>query len=80
MSSTLVWEVITRKENTLCTATKFLLQELADGRTVDMFMSDLDIPVLKGLRVGRHEDVKSDIDELIEAIEAHGQIKVSEVF
>lgn len=78
MSSTLYWKPVTpNKDMDLGTGLKLLLRELY-GFPVSRALTDTDIPTLRALKVGRENEVMSDIEQLITAIEKHGMIRLYE--
>jgi hypothetical protein len=77
MSSTLVWEpVIKERNHALSNELKFLLRKTTGRDPVSEFFCNDDINYLNGLK---DAGVKG-AQELITAIEKHGEIKVYEDF
>lgn len=75
MSSTLYWEPMQRKSQSLPDALKYVLQKKASG-TVDAVMGEHDLAYLNGLKDAGIKGAQ----ELIEAIEKHGEVVVHEQF
>lgn len=77
MSSTLCWTPTKRDKEFLSDELKFVLRKKNGDVTIDsMILSDCDMPYLEGLK----DAGISGIDELIEAIEKHDQVTLSEEF
>lgn len=79
MSSSLRWEPITNKGESLSSELKFLLR-IPYGSPIGITLNESDIPYLTGLRDAAGEGIKKEIQILITAIVKYGEIKVWEQF
>ncbi len=77
MSSTLFWEPIRPADKTLGTGLKFVLRE-AYGFPVDETFTPLRLSELSLLGAGRSDDVRKDVDTLIDAVKRFDVVRVFE--
>lgn len=79
MSSSLLWRPVAPPSgHHLSTGLKFLFRELQDGDNVDRVLTEDDVSWLEVMKVGRDQETKAEIDELIKALERHGSIHLYE--
>lgn len=77
MSSHLRWQPV-KFGQSLGTGIKFILRKIY-GNPIDVILTSADVNTLRAI-VASNDSAASDADELVSAIEAHGNIELKEYF
>lgn len=79
MSNILRWEPLTENNRELSYDLRNILRRFFERDTVDDVLSESDIPVLYGMKAGLTDSILSkEVDNLIEIVRQHKQIKLYE--